>query len=293
MIWASGVSIFLALFILTLMAWPGRRVSRSRLGIDRTRPNLGKSIEGMLGGDRQRKLAQALNLADIDIEPGQLVLRVLVGSILLGILGLLFSPVMGLVFLVVPYFAARLLVARKGHKRQARFAEQLPEFIQSLTMALRSGFGLSHAITTALDEAEDPIKTEFDRVLAEVRMGRDLSEALSSLSQRMDNQDLDWVVGALDINRETGGNLSEILGTINSTIRERQRLWRKAETFTAEGRLSARTLTATPVLLGIWQWRVHPDGALWSGLGLLVLAGCAGLVAIGWLWIRKIITVKF
>ena len=111
--------------------------------------NLGQSVEGMLGAERQRTLARSLSLADVNVEPGQFVLRVAVTSVLLGILGLVRQPILGLVLLVVPYLVARTWVGHKAGKRQAAFAEQLPDFLRSLVMSLRSGFGLSQAMESA------------------------------------------------------------------------------------------------------------------------------------------------
>jgi tight adherence protein B len=294
MIALSVVAIFLALFLLVYMALPGRRVSRKRLGIERERLNLGQSVEKRLGAERQRRLAQALSLADVKTEPGQFVLRIAVMSVLLAIVGLLLSPVLGLVLLFVPYAVARTWVGHKATKRTVAFADQLPVFLRSVVMSLRSGFGLSQAIEAAAQEAQEPLRSEIERVQAEVRMGRSLSEAMHSLSERMQNADLEWVVGAIDINRQTGGNLSDILATVNDTIRDRQRIQRKVNTFTAEGRMSAKILTAAPFLFALWQWRAHPEGfaALFHGTGLLVLLGSGALMIVGWFWIKRVVTIK-
>jgi len=296
MIVVSGAAIFGALVILVLMAWPGQRVSRQRLGIERKPIDVGRSMDQFLErhGKRQR-IAQALTLADIGTDPGQFVLRVLVASLLAGVLGLLFSPIVALVGLVVPFLGARTWVGHKGTKRQAKFAEQLSDALQMLIASLRSGFGLNQALEIVTEEIDEPGHSEFAQVMAEVRMGRDLSDSLRSLSQRMDNRDLEWVVSAIDINRETGGNLAEILDNVNGTIRERQRIGRKVRTFTAEGRLSAKIITALPFLLALLEWRTNPDGfsAFFSGLGLVLLCFSGVLLFLGWLWIRKIATIKF
>jgi tight adherence protein B len=294
MIAISIIAIFVALLIVLVIAMPGQNVSKQRLGIERQPRNLGTSIEGLLGAERQRKLARALSLADVNVEPGQYVLRVLVASVLLGVLGLVINPILGLVLLVLPYLMVHSWVSHRVNKRQSAFAEQLPNFLRSLVMSLRSGFGLSQAMESAAQEAPEPLRGEIERVLAEVRIGRSLSEAMGSLSQRMNNEDLEWVVGAIEINRETGGNLSDILESVNTTLRERARIQRKINTFTAEGRFSAKILTAAPFLFGLWQWRAHPDGfeALFSGPGLLVVGGCLALMVVGWFWIRRVITIK-
>ena len=99
------------------------------------------------------------------------------------------------------------------------------------------------------------------------------------------------MVAAIDINRDTGGNLSEILDTVGATIRERQRMARQVETLTAEGRLSARILTVLPFLMALWQWRVNPDNfaLLTHGAGLAALVISAILMLLGTIWVRKIV----
>ena len=138
----------------------------------------------------------------------------------------------------------RFYVRRPRHKRQGAFADQLPDVLQLVTTALRSGYGITQALESVAEEAEEPARSEFAHVLVESRLGRDLSDSLHALAHRMESKDLEWVVSAIDINRETGGNLSEILHKVGATVRERGRIDRQVRTLTAEGRLSARILTA-------------------------------------------------
>jgi tight adherence protein B len=296
MIAVSVAAIFVALFILVLMAWPGHRVRRSRLGIERKPVDVARSMNDILERHGKRpRLAQALALAGISTDPGQFAVRVLVASLLAAVLGLLIAPWLGLVGLVMPPLAARAWVSYKGSKRQGSFAEELPDTLQMLIASLRSGFGLNHSLEVLTEEADEPARSELAQVMAETRMGRDLSDSLRSLSERMGNRDLEWVVGAIDINRETGGNLAEILENVNGTIRERQRIQRKVRTYTAEGRLSAKIMVALPCLLFLLQWKVNPEGTsnFFSGLGLVALGIAVMLMVLGWLWIRKIVSVKF
>jgi tight adherence protein B len=166
---------------------------------------------------------------------------------------------MGVGVAIVVCLAVRSYVGHTKAKRQAAFADQLPEVLQLVTTSLRSGYGITQAIESVAEEAEEPARGEFAHVLVEARLGRDLSDALRALAQRMESKDLDWVVAAIDINRETGGNLSEILHTVSTTIRERQGMARHVRTLTAEGRMSARVLTALPLLMVLFQWRANPD----------------------------------
>jgi tight adherence protein B len=114
---------------------------------------------------------------------------------------------------------------------------------------------------------------------------------MRALAQRMESKDLEWVVSAIDINRETGGNLSEILSTVSATIRERRRIARHVRTLTAEGRLSARILTVLPLAMIAWQWRVNPGNfsLLLHGAGLAALVVAGILMLVGAAWVRRIV----
>ncbi len=136
----------------------------------------------------------------------------------------------------------------------------MPDTLQLLTSTLRSGYGLLQALDSVAQEAAEPARTEFRRVLLEIRVGRDLSAALRALSDRMRSQDFAWVVGAIEINREIGGDLAAVLDSTAETIRERQRVHRQVRALTAEGRLSGYILTALPVVVAL-AMRVHqPEG---------------------------------
>jgi tight adherence protein B len=167
----------------------------------------------------------------------------------------------------------------------------MPELLQMITTSLRSGYGITQALDSVAEEAEEPARSEFAHVLTEARLGRDMSESLRALAVRMDNVDLEWVTGAIDINRDTGGNLSEILAKVSETVRDRQRMHRQVLTLTAEGRLSARLLMGLPFIMALWQWRTNPDAfaLLFHGFGLFALICGALLLLFGWFWVRRIV----
>ena len=173
--------------------------------------------------------------------------------------------------------AARLVVGHLAERRRAKFAEQLPDTLQLLTSTLRSGYGLLQALDSVAQEAAEPARTEFRRVLLEIRVGRDLSAALRALSDRMRSQDFDWVVGAIEINREIGGDLAAVLDSTAETIRERQRVYRQMQALTAEGRLSGYILTALPVVVALAMRFINPPmfARLTSGFGLVMSAEAA------------------
>jgi tight adherence protein B len=114
---------------------------------------------------------------------------------------------------------------------------------------------------------------------------------MRALARRMESEDLEWVVAAIDINRDTGGNLSEILHTVSATIRERQRMARQVDTLTAEGRLSARILTVLPIVMALWEWRANPTSfaLLTHGPGLVALIVAGTCMVVGTIWVHKIV----
>jgi tight adherence protein B len=295
----GAVGIFLGLFLVGLLLFPQQRVSRARLGIRQPRSvaEMGtrtvSAVEQALERHGKRAdLATALSVADISMQPGDLIARVGIVALVLGLVGLLLGgPIIAVVAAVTVCLVVWLHIRRGKAKRQVAFADQLPDVLQLVTTALRTGYGIFQAIESVAEEAEEPARSEFAHVLVESRLGRDLSDSMRALSQRMESKDLEWVVSAIDINRDTGGNLSEILGTVSATIRDRQRMARHVRTLTAEGRLSARILTLLPLLMAFWQWRTSPENfaLLTHGIGLsaLVLAGV--LMVLGTVWVHKIV----
>jgi tight adherence protein B len=285
--------------IVGLLLFPRQRVSKARLGVNKPRSvsDMGKrtmsAVEEVLERHGKRaELATALSVADISVQPGAFVAIVALVALVAGLVGLLFGgPLIGLLVAVAVCLGVRLYVHRAKAKRQAAFGEQLPDVLQLVTTALRSGYGITQALDSVAEEAEEPARSEFAHVLVESRLGRDLSDAMRTLARRMDSKDLDWVVSAIDINRETGGNLSEILSAVSETVRERQRIARHVRTLTAEGRLSARILTGLPFAMAFWQWRTSPENfaLLTYGVGLAALIVAALLMLVGMLWIRRIV----
>ncbi len=298
-LWFGAAGVFCGLFLLVMMVFPRARVSKARLGIDtpRSMSDLGKrtmsAVEDVLERRGKRTdFETTLSVADISTPPGEFVSMVGVVALVCGLVGLLLDgPVLGLFTVVTVCLGVNVYVNHRKARRRAAFGEQLPDVLQLVTTALRSGFSLAQGLDSVVEEAEEPARGEFAQVLVETRLGRDLSDAMRALATRMDSQDLEWVVGAIDINRDIGGNLSEILNTVSNTIRERQRMVRQAATYTAEGRLSARILTVLPIVMALWQWRVNPDNfaRLTSGSGLVALVIAGLLLVVGSIWTRAIV----
>ena len=296
---AGGAAVFFGLFLLGWLLFPGERVSKARLGTAKPRSmseigtrTVSAIDEALERYGRRADLGETLAVANISMRPAEFVAMVVLVATVAGSVGLLLGgPLMAVVVAVVLCVAVTFYVQRAKSKRQAAFADQLPEVLQLVTTALRSGYGLTQALESVAEDAEEPARSEFAHVLVEARMGRDLTESMHALAGRMGSKDLEWLAGAIDINRETGGNLSEVLDSVSATIRERGRIARQVRTLTAEGRLSARILVALPLLMLGWQWRANPDGfeLLTYGIGLASLIVAGILLVIGVVWVNRIV----
>ena len=203
----------------------------------------------------------------------------------------LFAPIVGLLFGALPFFW--LLFRRK--QRLQKFAAQLPEALELVARALRAGHSLAAGFHLVSQEASDPIAWEFGRVFEEQNLGIPFEEALENLTERVPNLDLKFFVTAVILQRQTGGDLAEILDKIGRLIRERFAIWGQVQALTGEGRLSGIVLLALPPLLFITVYRMNPDylSLLFTDeLGKKMLVGGIVLQLLGALAIRKIVNIR-
>ena len=192
---------------------------------------------------------------------------------------------------VVPF----LFLALRAARRRARFEEQLPGTLQLLAGALQAGHSLQQAVATAAQEAGDPVAGELQRVLTEARLGRPLEEAFEAMAERMGSIDFEWTVMAINLQRQVGGNLAKVLGTVGQTIRERSALKRQVRALSAEGRLSCAILTVLPVLMFGALLVFNPvflSPLYTTRTGLLMLAAAAVLMAGGVVWMKKLTEIE-
>ena len=225
----------------------------------------------------------------------------IIGSIALGAVGLLFGLKflpqtiaaigLGLLLLALPYLL--LKVAERSY--YSKFQEQLPEALDLLARAVRSG----HAITSGLEiistEMQDPIRAEFAEVVDEVSLGLTLKEALDNLCERVPSMDVRFFAIAILLQKETGGNIAEILDNISRLLRERVQFARQVKALTAEGRYSAGVLIALPILMFIYVYFMNYQyvSTLWTEkVGQYMLFGAIVLQIIGAWIIKKIVTIE-
>ena len=244
------------------------------------------------------KLARRLDQAGINRQPAEWALLGVCSSIALAaVFTLLFGNVfLGALFGIAAGWATmRLVLDIKIRRRRAAFDEQLPNVLNLIAGSIQSGFSLAQAMDAVVRENAQPASGEFGRVIAENRLGVDLTDALDAVAQRMESADLRWVVMTVRIQRETGGNLAEVLRNTVATMRERGFLRRQVRTLSAEGRLSAYVLIALPILIGAWMFYANPTymSLLYTTLyGLVMLVGSIVLVFVGAFWMRNLIKLE-
>lgn len=243
-------------------------------------------------GSGRRRLAAMLDGADINLRPGEFAVLCATGSV---VLALLLSTVMSvpglLVGLVLSPLAGWGLASVRADRRRRKFDEQLPDLLRLIITMLQSGFGLPQALDALSSQADEPAAGEFRRFQLEVRIGRNPTDALSAIAERMKSTDFVWVVSAVEINREVGGELVAALEAVTETVRERQRLERQVQALTAEGRLSAWILTALPVVLfavlGVMNPGYFDPMKESPGPAMIVIGAC--LLVVGWVWMQRLI----
>jgi tight adherence protein B len=274
-------------------AAPRRGVSRDQV-TDRAE-SLGDTLLRRQGG--VAALSNALELAGLEIRPGELILGAAGASVLLLAVGwLVLAPLVGLALALMVPIVVRALLRAKAALRRKKFTDQLGETLQILSGSLRAGHGLAQSIDTVAREAESPTGEEFRRLTVEARLGRDFVDALNSLADRVGSEDFHWVVQAVEIQREVGGDLAAILDTVATTVRDRTRVRRQVSALSAEGRMSAWVLMVLPFGLGAIMAvtnRGYLSPLFSSGTGLRLVAVGAVLLTIGGLWLRQIVKPTF
>lgn len=205
------------------------------------------------------------------------------------------SPVMALAGLLVGVAAPCMVLGRAARRRHDAFVAQLPDTLQLVASGLQAGHSLPQALSAVVREAGRPVSDEFGRAMVDARLGRPVEDALEEVARRTGSRDFAWVVLAIRIQREVGGNLAEVLLTVAATVRERDRLRRQVHALSAEGRLSGWVLVALPVGMMLFLSVAQPEYVqplVATPLGHLMLVGAVVLCAAGAFWISRVVAVK-
>jgi len=225
-----------------------------------------------------------------------MVLSLIIGAAL-GLASSIFVRV-PLVSVAVVFAGASLpllFLMQKRAARRHRFEEQFPEALDLLSRALRAGHAFQTALGMVADEMPDPVGTEFKKTFEQQNFGLPLNEALNEMAARTQLLDVRFFVTAVTIQRETGGNLSEVLDNLAEVVRERFKLLRQVRVHTAHGRYTGYVLLALPAALGVALSFISPDhmNTLFvHPLGRTMLIGAAVMQTVGYFWIKKVIKIE-
>ena len=234
------------------------------------------------------RLDAELEAAGVSLRSGEFVVASAVAALVFGVLGaaILRNAFLALIIAGVGAAFPTLLLRGALGKRA--------DHLTIMASSLRAGHSFMQSLDTVAKEIAQPAATEFQRVVAEIRLGRPAEDALEALAERVGSADFMWAVLAVNIQREVGGNLAEILDNVADTLRERATLRRQIKVLTAEGRLSAWVLALLPVGIALYMTAANPKyiGLLVTeGIGRVMLGGGLVLMGIGIFWMRKIVDI--
>jgi tight adherence protein B len=256
--------------------------------------------ESVLEGQKglETKLGDKLDAAGMALKPAEWLLVHVGVTIGLGLIGLLLSGgnvLMMLAGLLFGGFGAWAFLSFKHSRRLKAFKNQLADTLQLMSGALSAGLSLAQSVDTVVKEGTDPMAGEFRRALIETRLGVEIEDALAAIADRMGSVDFEWVVMAIRIQRQVGGNLAELLNKVAETIREREYLERQVLTLSAEGRLSVWILGGLPPAFMAYFMASNLDyvGVMFEtplGWAMLIVMGI--LLTAGIFWMKKLVKVE-
>ncbi|GAA3673148.1 hypothetical protein GCM10023081_09400 [Arthrobacter ginkgonis] len=240
---------------------------------------------------------EAMQGAGLKISPAEFLVLLAAGAVVAALLGTALNGLgLGLVLALLVPLAGWLVLTVLREKRRTKFGLQLPDLVLTLAGSLRAGHSVMRAIDSAAEEFDAPMSEELARIVNEVRMGRNPEETMVETARRMDSDDFSWIAEAIQINREVGGDLSQVLDQVGDTIRERAQIKGQVRALSAEGKMSAYILIALPFGISGVLYVMNPDylGTLFSHpLGLAMLAVGGIMLAIGSFWMSRMIKIKF
>lgn len=235
--------------------------------------------------------------ADVLLKPEEMVTINIITAILPAFLAILVFKNVALAILLIPISAYAPILYLKNAKinRAKKFNSQLGDALTIMSNSLRAGFSFLQTMDSLSKEMAAPISTEFGRALQEMRLGTHTEEALQNMATRIRSEDLELIIIAVNIQRQVGGNLAQILDNIAATINERVRIKAEIKTMTAQGRISGVIVGLLPVFIAIIITFLNPayiSTLITHPIGLVMTGGAILSEAIGILLIRKIVNVE-
>jgi tight adherence protein B len=238
----------------------------------------------------------ALERANLPLRAAEAMFFYVAAAVVVALLAIVItrSPFLVLIVVAIVAMIPPAALSFLSNRRKRQFETMLPDTLQLLSGTLRAGYSMMQGVEAVSQEVSEPMGRELRRVVTEARLGRPLEESLDAVAERMDSPDFGWAVMAIRIQREVGGNLSELLMTVAETMTQRERLKRDVKSLTAEGRISAYVLAVLPVALGFAMYVLNPEymsvlfdetiGKIALGGGILMMVG-------GFLWMQAIVKI--
>ncbi len=258
--------------------WVNRRVAKSSLG------------------DR---VARELARADLKFKVAEYFALMFISTVLVGFVAYMLQPIIvsAIIGAVIGLFLPRFYVKRQQTIRLNKFNDQLGDMLNLMVNGLRAGYSTAQAMEAVSKELPAPISDEFHRVVQEMQIGIPMERALENLLRRIPSEDLDFIVTAINVQREVGGNLAEIMDTISFTIRERVRIKGEIRVMTAQVRTSGAVLSMIPVFLTLALWFVSPEyiGTFFDNgpfCGWLAVGTIVGMIVAGYFVMMKIADIE-
>ncbi|MCO4236037.1 type II secretion system F family protein [Pseudarthrobacter sp. MDT3-28] len=240
---------------------------------------------------------ESLEQAGLRLRQADFILLVCCVGVTTGVVGFILGGIfIGLLFVVLTPFSAMLFLRIMTNRRRAKFDAQLGDTIQMLAGGLRAGHSLLRSVDAVSQEADLPTSEEFARLVNETRLGRDLRDSMLDAARRLKSEDFDWIGQAIEIHREVGGNLAEVLDQVGETIRERSEIKGQVKSLSAEGKLSAYILVALPVGIFLYLSIANPvyTGSFYTSvLGWIMMGFSVILLALGSFWLSRVVKIKF
>lgn len=252
-------------------------------------------------GDR---VARELARADLKFKVVEYYAMIFMSTAVVAVLAYLIQPLAASPIIggIVGFFIPRFYVKRQQVIRLNKFNDQLADMLNLMVNGLRAGYSVMQALEAVSRELPAPISDEFRRVVQEMQIGISMEKALENLLRRIPSEDLDFVVTAVNVQREVGGNLAEILDTISFTIRERVRIKGEIRIMTAQVRTSGAVLSLIPVFLGIALWFISPEyiGTFFQATpatpqpmcGIIAVGTIIGMIIAGYFVMQKIADIE-
>jgi tight adherence protein B len=267
---------------------------------------MNRRVAGSSAGDR---VARELARADIKFKVVEYYALVFMSTVVVAVIAFFiqpifvsFVPVSAVIGGVVGFFIPRFYVKRQQGIRLNKFNDQLADMLNLMVNGLRAGYSTMQAMEAVSRELPAPISDEFRRVVQEMQIGISMEKSLENLLRRIPSEDLDFVVTAINVQREVGGNLAEILDTISFTIRERVRIKGEIRIMTAQVRTSGAVLSLIPIFLAIALYFISPSyiGIFFAAspatpqplCGIIAVGTIVGMIVAGYFVMQKIADIE-